>query len=686
VSSPRRTILVVLLLTMIGALLPAAAATAADGDPDLRVAIESLDPSTLTQGADVTMTGTVTNRDDHPWTTVQAYFVIPTTPFTTRAQIEDATAGSGAYTGTRVVEPGTFDEIGDLAPGQTSAFSITVPYEQLRITGADGVYPVGVQMLATDDEGTRSQDAVGSATTFLPLISSDQESAPTSAVWPFLMPDHRGPDGTYADPAGLLASVSVGGQLRNLLDLAGSSSVQASTILVDPALLVGVDDLAEDRRQPDDLDLTAEQRASAAQFRDDLLSTARTRTTWILDYDRPDDLALSVQPDLAGQLRAAIDKATDAALATYQLTGRRVSWPTRGGVTRGLLADVRRDGDSPVIVTPAAVPDWEPRLGSIVSYETTDGPVPLLVEDLRAGDTPGSDSVTTLRQRLLSESALAVLERTTDPRSRADSVVLVDPVWDPGTDWRNGRLDEAFSAPYTRPASLEDAFRTALPTYDGPVPRTAKAKPLSRAQLEAATAIVEKGAMLSSISSEVEGLDASLARSVAGVLGVRWRLDRPEGLAVARARERTTAAQLDKISIEAPPSVTLSSSKGGFPLTIRNDTDESIRIGVGLRSSNPALTFPRVEPVEVGAGERRTITVQVDLGTQRGTDLTAQLMTKDRQTIGSTATFRVRSSSIGVVLWIAMGLAGVFVLGALVRRFHRRRTAGSSEQLDDDDD
>ena len=93
-----------------------------------------------------------------------------------------------------------------------------------------------------------------------------------------------------------------------------------------------------------------------------------------------------------------------------------------------------------------------------------------------------------------------------------------------------------------------------------------------------------------------------------------------------------------------------------------------------------------VDPVEVGAGERRTITVQVDLGTQRGTDLTAQLMTKDRQTIGSTATFRVRSSSIGVVLWVAMGLAGVFVLVALVRRFHRRRTTGPSEQLSDDDD
>jgi hypothetical protein len=687
VSSPLRTILVALLLTMVGSLLvPAGAAVAATDEPDVRVSIRTLDPSSLTPGADVTMTGTITNRDDHVWTTVQAYFVIPTTPFTTRGQIDEAAANDDAYTGSRITDAGTFDEIGDLAPGQTRRFRITVPYEQLRISGADGVYPVGVQILATDDEGARSLDAVASATTFLPMISSDQPPVPTSVVWPFLMPDHRGVDGTYDDPAGLLASVSAGGQLRNLLDLTTGSSAEASTVLIDPALLVGVDDLAENRHQPKDLDLTDEQRAEAAGFLDDLLNTARSRTSWILDYDRPDDLALSENPDLRGALRAAIDKATDTALTTYQLTGRRVSWPTRDGVTRGLLADLRGQGDSPVIVTPAAVPDWEPRLGSVVTYETTEGQAPLLVEDLRAGDTPGVDSVATLRQRLLSESALATMERTIDPDSRADSVVLVDPVWDPGTRWQTGRLDEAFTAPYTRPASLEDAFGQAVPEYDGTVPRTAKAKPLSRTQLEAATDIVRNGAMLSSISSEVDGLDATLARSVADVLGVRWRLDRPAGLAIARARERAAAAQLDKISIEAPPSVTLSSSKGGFPLTIRNDTDESINIGVGLQSSNPALTFPTVDPVEVGAGERRTITVQVDLGTQRGTDLTAQLMTKDRQTIGSSATFRVRSSSIGVVLWVAMGLAGVFVLAALVRRFHRRRTRGSSDQMSDDDD
>ncbi len=48
----------------------------------------------------------------------------------------------------------------------------------------------------------------------------------------------------------------------------------------------------------------------------------------------------------------------------------------------------------------------------------------------------------------------------------------------------------------------------------------------------------------------------------------------------------------------------------------------------------------------------------------------------------------MRSSKIGVVLWAAMGLAGLLVLAALVRRFSRRRTRTrvASERLADDDD
>jgi hypothetical protein len=686
VSSRRCTILVALLLTTLFMLAGQAPAGAADDDPDLRVTIQTLAPTLLAPGRDVTMTGSVTNENAQAWTKVQAYLVIPASPFTTRAQIDVALDNGDAYAGVRVIEAGTFDEVGDIAPGQTGAFRVDVPYEQLGISGAEGVYPVGVQILATDDQGNRSQTAVARATTFLPLVSQAQEPVATSVVWPFLMPDRRDAEGDYSDPEALLADVGPGGRLRNLLDLAASAPADGATVVLDPALLVGVDDVANGRRLPPDVEPTDEQKAAASAFLSDLLDVARSRSPWILDFDRPDVLALSDNPDLRGPLQEAIDRVTETTLTTYQLSGRRVTWPTRDGVSRSLLGDLRGNGDAPVIVTPKAVPDWERRLGSLVQYDTPRGPVPLLVDDIKDGDTPGEQSVVTLRQRLLTEAALAVLERALDPDSRADAVVLVDPQWDPGVDWASGELATAFAAPFVQPASLDAMLTRPLATYDGRVPTAAKAKPLSRTQLQAASEIVTKGRTLSSIISRSEGFDAALARTTAEVLAVRWRLDPAAGLAIANARARSTGAELAKISIEAPPSVTLSSSKGGFPLTIRNDTDEGIRIGVDLDSSNPALTIPAVESVEVAAGERRTLTVKIDLGTQRATDLTAHLMTDKGQTVGDPTTFKVRSSSISTVLWVAMGAAGIFVLIALARRFHRRRTGAVTQPTADDDD
>lgn len=687
-SSRRRLVLIALLATILGLLIPPGGpAQAADENPDLSVSIQSLNPSRLGPGSTVTMTGTVTNRDDHAWTKVQAYLVIPTVPFTTRAQVEDAIDNGDAYTGVRVIEPGTFDDMGDLAPKQTHRFTITVPYAQLGISGAEGVYPVGVQILGTDTDGERSTDAIARATTFLPLVASGHQRIPASVVWPFLMPDHRGADGDYADPAGLLTAVSAGGRLRNLLDLAASTDGNASTGLIDPALLVGVDDLARGRRMPEGVDLTPEQKTEASRFLADLLAFARRQGSWILGFDRPDVLALSQNGDLAGPLKAAVNRATDSALTTFQLYGRRTSWPSRHGVTGRLLRDLRGSGDSPAIVTSDSLPDWDRRQGSLVQYSTPSGPMPLLVTDALDAGVPGQDSVVTLRQRILSEAALATLQREIDPNSRADAITMVDPRWNPGTQWSTGGLTEAFEAPFTTATSLESILTRPLTTYDQSV-AAATDRPLSRSQLAAAADILAKGSALSSVIPQSDAVDDALAQDVASVLGTRWRTSPGTGTAIAKKLARRAGAELNKITIKAPPSVTLSSSKGGFPITIRNGTDEAIRIGVSLDSSNPALSIPDVKPVDIAAGERRTLTVDIDLGRQKTTSLTARLKSTDGKAIGEPAEFNVRSSNIGVVLWVAMGLAALLVLAALVRRFSRRRTRSrvASERLADDDD
>lgn len=674
-----------LLTTIFSTLLVSAPSEAADKDPNLTVTITTLKPSFLRAGSDVTVRGTITNNDDHPWRKVQAYLVIPTNPFTTRAQLDDAIDNGAANTGTRVIEAGAFDELGTLAPGGSVSFLVKVPYEQLGISGGAGVYPMGVQILGTDTDGSRSIDAIAGATTFLPSIAPGQQPVPTTVVWPFLMPDYRGADGNYHDPMATLASIGAGGQLRNLLDLAKSLPPRSSTVLLDPALLVGIDDIANQRMISKKIELTELQTSEAERFLQELLAYVRSQNVWILGFDRPDVLALTENPDLRRSLTTAVDTATRSALTTYQLTGRRVTWPTKNGTTAGLLGAERGDGETPLIVTPSSVPGWERRLGSIVSYQSTGGPIPLLVNDVIAS-VPGGSTVVSLRQRILSDAALAGLQRAIDPTSRADAVTMVDPTWNPGTRPTTGGLASVFDSPFTNGATLDDILTRQVSKYSGRVPAKATAKTVSRAQLQAAADLAESGDALMSIVTDNQGVDATYSREVAGILGVRWRSDAPLGISVANNLSSRAADELSKIKIEGPPSVTLSSSSGGFPLTIINDTSSDLRLGVDLDSSNPALDVPSVEPVNIAAGERQTLTVNIDLGQQSTTQLTAKLVSTGGAVIAESKAFNVRSSQIGVVLWVAIGLAGVLVLVALFRRFHRRRNASSTtERLADDD-
>ncbi len=674
-----------LLTTILATLLVSAPSQAADKDPDLTVTITTLKPSFLKAGSDVTVRGTITNNDDHPWRTVQAYLVIPTNPFTTRAQLDDAIDNGAANTGARVIEAGAFDELGTLAAGESISFQVKVPYEQLGISGGAGVYPMGVQILGTDTDGSRSNDAIAAATTFLPSIAPGQQPVPTTVVWPFLMPDYRGADGNYHDPVATLSSIGPGGQLRNLLDLAKSLPPRSSTVLLDPALLVGIDDIAKKRLIGKSVELTEVQTSQAEQFLQELLAYVRSQNVWILGFDRPDVLALTENSDLRRSLTAAVDTATRSALATYQLIGRRVTWPIKNGTTAAMLGAERGDGETPLIVTPSSVPGWERRLGSIVSFASSGGPIPLLVNDVIA-NVPGGSTVVGLRQRILSDAALAGLQRAIDPTSRADAITMIDPSWNPGPRPTTGRLASVFDSPFTSGATLDDVLTRQISKYSGRVPAKSTARTISRAQLRAATDLAKAGDALTSIVTDDQGADATYPREVAGVLGVRWRNDPSLGISVANNLGSRAVDELAKIQVEGPPSVTLSSSSGGFPLTIINSTSHDIRVGVDLDSSNPALDVPSVKPVNIAAGERQTLTVNIDLGQQSTTQLTAKLVSPGGTVIAVSKAFNVRSSQIGVVLWVAIGLAGVLVLVALFRRFHRRRNgSGATERLADDD-
>ena len=188
-------------------------------------------------------------------------------------------------------------------------------------------------------------------------------------------------------------------------------------------------------------------------------------------------------------------------------------------------------------------------------------------------------------------------------------------------------------------------------------------------------------------SSDVEAVHA---RDIAQVLGVRWRDLRSEGLAAARAAAARADRDLARITVEGPTAVTLSSSEGSFPITISNNTAHPVRLGVQIESSNPGLGVPDTESIDVGAGERHTLTVAIDMSRQSSATLTARMITPDGEAFGDPAVFNVRSSRVGAALWVAIGLAAAFVVVALVRRFRgsKRNNAEHepSEPLEADPD
>ena len=290
------------------------------------------------------------------------------------------------------------------------------------------------------------------------------------------MPDRRKPDGDYADPEALIALVSSGGRLRNQLDARRRPSAPApSTVIVDPALLVGLDDLSRGRHLPDGVSMSKAERQSAKRFLDDLVGLARRDACWVLDFDRPDILGITQSPS-AGQLTEVVERATATTLARFQLTGRGVSWPTGSGVTAPLLSAVRGTGERPVLVTSGS----PARLGTPRRLARA---VPGAVRSDAAARQrrarhrrPRPDHHRHPAPAHAQRGRARVTAERRRPRvagrCRRDHRSRLEPRRVRAT----APLDEVFDAPFVDGVSLEDLMNERLAQYDGTVPRTAEGR------------------------------------------------------------------------------------------------------------------------------------------------------------------------------------------------------------------
>lgn len=659
--------LIIAILAITGLSLPA---EAADGSVEATVA--SISPGFLTDNTKtVVLTGTVSNRTSEAITDVTVYFVIPRNPFTTRSQMSELLSDvNNAFGGTRNEVKSRQYTVKQIQPGQTIGYRLEVDAKDLGIDGSDGVYPVGVHVLATDSSGERNPDGLARAYSFLPKIDGDT-SIPTTIIWPFLSPSYRLADGSYANTEQLLTDIGPDGRLRRYLDTATAEQPFTASVLIDPLLLVALDAIAENRIGPPSGSETgsfdATESALARTYLADLLQFARSNSTWMMFYSRPDLNSLANSAQSSADMLAALSEATSQAVNEFEIVARLAHWPQRGLATTTGLAAGQQDGTVPALVDPATVPGWEPRMGAVIRADTPSGSLPAIVID-PVFSVAENDSIDLVRQKILAQSALAAVDRQSNADSRANTTFLMNPFWNPsGT----ANLYAALDAPWVSPVTAERLLVSQPLSYDGPVGVTEQPKSLSQEQVNRAVQILDAQGLRGDIAPRRDwGYFSQFAPQA---LSTRWIDNADEGLVEATAVAEKLNRDLTKLRISGPGQVTLSGSAGQFPLTISNDLAAQVNLVVRVRSSATGVTLPPGELVTIDPGQRVTMTIDVDLGRRAGSTLIAELTTTNDESLPEIATVNVRSSAVGAVIWIGMAAAGLLVVFALSRRFRQKK-------------
>jgi hypothetical protein len=684
--------------------LPAAAAP--EQAAPLEVTIESLSPASLPARGRITLSGRVTNRSEDTWTGLKAYLFTSETPIRDAAELaEQAATDPATEVGARLTGPGLYDEVPDLAPGESRPFQLSVRRRDLQISGEPGVYWIGAHVLGAVD-GVREDGADGRARTFIPLMTGRSPSTRLTLVLPLDAPVLRSPNGQVARTARWHRLLGPDGRLDRLLDISAQTAHQSFTWLVDPALLQAVHDLA--RGNPG-LDITPTDEeptpspsaaptdgttppptpdvtpsgASEDETDEEELSPAeaelaRYATEWLAEFRRQADqhdlmatpygdldVAAAADAGRWGLYRTASRLGADT-LARLDIDATEVVGPPAGYLPRAALE--RIEPATPIVLRQEAMPK---ATHSVV--RTENGATAVLTDGAAASGGPGPEprlGALAFRQRLLAEAALHALS----PERDQPLVVRTRQDWDPGPDWRLADFFAGLDQPWLTMSDLTTIRLTEAATPGGPAaypPRERRAQ-VPVANLAASRSVVVVGQVFATLLTRNDTIDAQLARNGILASSLDARADPATALSLARRTRSRVIGQMRRVELEGPSFATMSSGEGPIQVTLVNGLDEPVTVGVEARTSSPDLKVVAPDPITLGPGQRAAVRLKATASGVGVHTITLVAVDADGAPIGTVTRFSIRTSQVGLVIWVVMGIAGAVLLVAVGFRVARR--------------
>lgn len=677
-----------LVATLLGGPLPGApSAAAAPGDVALSVTMESLSPSVVPRRGRVTVSGVVTNRSEETWTDLQVYLLTSFEPIRSRAGLAAAAETDPRLeVGDRLAGPGEYVEIGDLAPGESTAYSLSLPARALDISGEPGAYWIGVHVLGAVD-GIRDVVADGRARSFMPLMEPRGPETELALVLPFRAPVHRDMSTRLLGLERWQRTLGPGGRLRNLVDFAASSTAPL-TLLVDPAVLDAAASVAADNpplstasdgsgpepeepsespsadEEAEDEEEPTEAALDAAAWLADFTTTAAAKTVLALPYG---DLDVAAAAKRARPLLRQAGELSGETMDDFEINASPVVAPPSGLLSANGFRAV--EPGTPVLVSEGAFPG--------VSGPVASGPgaTDIVLSDVAAADGgPGPNArkdPLAVRQRILSEAALHALTG-----AGAQPLVVTLPArWDPGTNWTRGEFFSGLDVPWLSRVDLPSIVLAAEEppvARDPSYPRRLVGQQIPVANQAATRGLIRTGRIFAELLTLNDTVATELAKSAMLASSYAAR-DRAEA-AADRARETRLRVRrtMQRVTVEGPPFVMMSGGTGPLAVTVVNNLDEPVTVELAAQTPTDELEIRAPEPLTLGPGQRSPVRMRADSVSIGVHPVTILLTTVDGEPIGSRTGFNVRTSNVGEVIWVIMGIGGAILLLAIVVRLVRR--------------
>lgn len=672
-------VLTALLLAMLTVLT--GAATPAHAEDRVRIDLTAITPK-VTKATDVvTVSGTVTNTSATTLSGVQAYLWRDQLVRTTATDLDTADGPVGArYLGKYVIL-GT-DTTGTLTPGQQSGFTLTAPLSELGIPARDGVTMIGVQVRGSDGSGNAT---LGRARSWLTQDFGTRALTPrVASVVVLASAPSRVAAGTFSDDH-LAREIAPGGRLDVLLRSAAANN---RTHLIDPALIVSVEEMAKGYKLTDGSDGTGQADAKNWLQAFDALTTPGYR----LPYATVDvDLMAGI--DQIGMVRSALDATTLPA----DVAGLPPAVLPAGGqlTRRGLAALAPTDGPAasptpsasagatpatvPTSTTPPVVLAAQPTDGADIAHgatppahwTTSEGPA-VVTYDSRSL-IPGPDAAGTDAQRRAALTAIGYLDALDN---RPAQVRLI-------TDTDTAHADDLDATARTSlswlvdgsAAAITDAVLHAPPADDD---RTRDVRRLATATTG-----------LSSLFTDPAVAADTTWRAVAAVASTQWAPTSvsagpgttTDAYATYRDLQKERINRItdgDAVAISARPVLLTARQDTQFPVTITNNLDVPVSVRLEFESENAErLHVPPVDVRTIGAGEAIGVVAVPRVAANGSYTVVARLTTPEGTAIGVPVDIDVQATQAGRVGWILMIVSGLVVIGTTVFRIKQVRAERS---------